>query len=191
MSTHDPISAWRDTAGPTKAPTATPIPSISLQRFQLRSNSRKNVLDMPLTLAWTPTPAGAKTETAGAGTKCLRMTRSLLGVTLLGLQRHQQQRLYQALPLPSNSRENNRKNILDMLLTLAWTTTPSGAKTETAGAGTRCPTGLHCLVRHFQKPWRSVLVKLAQSPSSTSPPTGCNLNTPSGVLHQKDIAEPW
>ena len=96
MSTHDPISAWRDTAGPTKAPTATPIPSISLQRFQLRSNSRKNVLDMPLTLAWTTTPAGAKTETAGAGTKCPRMTRSLLGVTLPGLQRHQQQRLYQA-----------------------------------------------------------------------------------------------
>ena len=48
-------------------------------------------------MSWTTTPAGAKTVTAGAGTKQSKNNSFLLGVTLLGLDRHQQQRLYQAV----------------------------------------------------------------------------------------------
>ena len=137
----DPMYAWRDTARPTKAPTATPIPSISAQRCLLQSDGGKSVPRAPGTGLDDDSRWGQNRDGRNRN-ECPCVTRCMLGVTLPGLQRHQQQRLYQASPcnhfnpLPSDSTP----------LELAWTTTPAGAKTHGAGAGTKCPCVTPCML---------------------------------------------
>ena len=91
----DPMYAWRDTARPTKAPTATPIPSISAQRCLLQSDGGKSVPRPPGTGLDDDSRWGQNRDGRNRN-ECPCVTRCMLGVTLPGLQRHQQQRLYQA-----------------------------------------------------------------------------------------------
>ena len=81
------ISAWRDTARPTKAPTATPIPSNPAATAAMLSKITR-WLGRRLPLG--PQQEWPEQERMSTDAP------SLLGVTLLGLERHQQQRLYQA-----------------------------------------------------------------------------------------------
>ena len=123
------------TARPTKAPTATPIPSISAQRCLLQSDSGKSVPRPPGTGLDDDSRWGQNRDGRNRN-ECPCVTRCMLGVTLPGLQRHQQQRLYQASLHKDVCYRATAGTVSHAPLALAWTTTPAGAKTETAGTGT-------------------------------------------------------